>query len=1498
MPELQPFRIFVSSTRLDLEGERAAVRQVISRMCGTHFVGMEVFGSRPETPHDVSVAEVVRSDLYVGIIGERYGSGITEAEYRAARSQGMPCLLYVKGLLTDRDDRLTTWLNEVQKTHTVTRYRDEQALAASVAADLHNWLYPRLVERVTGAAAEGRLSSVAALLDATVDREALRRALIQKGIAVGEDLLESVLSVTSMVPELLVRGVDELATDYATRIENFVADYLGTPQDPRPFGGRSDAVRELDRWLDDPEQPPYLLVAAEAGRGKSALFVHWSRRLLARDDVHVVFVPVSVRYRTNLAAVFFAALAARLSRVHGEPVAADVGTSPEVWRGLASDQLKRPPRDAKQIVVLIDGLDEAADWEAGADLFPRKPASGVRVAVTARLTAAAPTDRAWREQLGWASTHTARSLHLDPLSPAGVRDVLLGMGFPLAQLGGKVDIVRELHRLSSGDPLLVHLYVTDLWGRGEAAARLEATELERIEPGIDGYFRRWWADQKQLWGSDAPLRERGVRAILNLLACALAPLTRADLLELAPTDADVTTWTLESYVEPIERFVVETAQGLAFNHPRFAQYLYGELTPHEQRQWDGYFLRWGERTTAVLAGRTPGVPTYVIQYYGAHLERAGASVEDMVRLITPAWRVAWESVDGGLTGFLGDIERAAAAALRADDAAFGAGVPPPYLATEIFCAIARASVRSVMEAVPPELLERLLVEHVWRPKQALVYARQLSDVIAKVAALSRVVRFLDAEERPPVVEEAVALNRLLDVSERIEAMTAVVVDGGAPVNLLLDAIRDTKRYWDAPSAVERLIHQGRIEEALAVVRVSDRGFLHDSGCAAIRALTQCGSIDTCERLIRSLPRQNRYRRMAIYLLAVNGHDAAAVSAANTWEPSDPVPSRLVRIGEVARALKADTPFRIEEQDVEWIAELIRCDIESDIAAFLERLSNAVPSPFVAKIAAAIAHMEAAPSHEPTVDGYRSAMIRALRVAPSEAVPSLVLQLGWAERLRDGTWVGEDPVPVAAHGLCGEKARPILLAYFGRSAVWPRSVIASVCAAGEQQTVYDAILALEQPTRQRKLALVTPYLRGDLQRKAVAQLLHGFVDPTLRTETNILAAALPAFTRQELQQLLAVIGRIDDRAFADAIISLMRDERCPEISSIAVEDDEWADIVATMAVTAPEWRAEILRQMVTVPGLRTRQGAVEVVEPLTVTLEKPVRESVRHTLWRELARDSDAFFRALHVIVDPLPEEARRYITTEQIKEFFLENARLGRYSSATGRALRMLPRKTAREYLKNRMKRVLPRRDEIRELLPLLTHEDVAILADSAVEDVTPLLPRMIPEQFQKWLARIDSVHRLVRIQCHALPRSPAHEREAILLACANGHAPDELARAIGDIYYQGDGLRLHERLSFAEALRNVLTPPVVDRLIGSLACDPDSSGLMLLTAAIAEIAPPASSVCARVFRRVFSPATVRRRAQVLLDVAGLRGVLRLMGGNDMTRAAGDAIERAVNVFP
>jgi len=88
-------RVFVSSTWLDLRPERAAVETLMQRFRETKFIGMEYFGSREETTRQVSLAKVEESDLYIGIIGGRYGSGITEDEQRRLALDAFYQLTYI-----------------------------------------------------------------------------------------------------------------------------------------------------------------------------------------------------------------------------------------------------------------------------------------------------------------------------------------------------------------------------------------------------------------------------------------------------------------------------------------------------------------------------------------------------------------------------------------------------------------------------------------------------------------------------------------------------------------------------------------------------------------------------------------------------------------------------------------------------------------------------------------------------------------------------------------------------------------------------------------------------------------------------------------------------------------------------------------------------------------------------------------------------------------------------------------------------------------------------------------------------------------------------------------------------------------------------------------------------------------------------------------------------------------------------------------------------------
>ncbi|HKP72640.1 MAG TPA: DUF4062 domain-containing protein, partial [Pyrinomonadaceae bacterium] len=127
-----PLRVFVSSTWRDLEPERHAVEKALQRLRETTFIGMEYFGSRDENTRRASLNEVDRSNVYIGIFAARYGSGITEDEYRRAREHELPCFIYFKDENTimlakaERDieqmaklDKLKT---ELRREHTVAEF--------------------------------------------------------------------------------------------------------------------------------------------------------------------------------------------------------------------------------------------------------------------------------------------------------------------------------------------------------------------------------------------------------------------------------------------------------------------------------------------------------------------------------------------------------------------------------------------------------------------------------------------------------------------------------------------------------------------------------------------------------------------------------------------------------------------------------------------------------------------------------------------------------------------------------------------------------------------------------------------------------------------------------------------------------------------------------------------------------------------------------------------------------------------------------------------------------------------------------------------------------------------------------------------------------------------------------------------------------------------------------------------------------------------------------
>src|SRR5262249_6366892 len=132
--------------------------------------------------------------------------------------------------------------------------------------------------------------------------------------------------------------------------------------------------------------------------------------------------------------------------------------------------------------------------------------------------------------LGWDGTGCAVSVDLPPLGRADIGDVLISMGAPIDELAEGRAVIHELHRLSGGDPLVLRLYVDQLWNLRENLPEVTPQLLRGLKPGIDGYFEDWWEQQQALWRSQGrPIDLEAVSDVLAALGCAFGPLRRDDL---------------------------------------------------------------------------------------------------------------------------------------------------------------------------------------------------------------------------------------------------------------------------------------------------------------------------------------------------------------------------------------------------------------------------------------------------------------------------------------------------------------------------------------------------------------------------------------------------------------------------------------------------------------------------------------------------------------------------------------------------------------------------------------------------------------------------------------------------------------------------------------------------------------------------------------------------------------------------------------------------------
>lgn len=152
--------VFISSTFVDLKEERKKVWDSLEKFDVT-VKGMEQFGARTSNPLITCISEVEQSDIYVGIIGMRYGSeepnsgkSYSQLEYEKAVEQNKEILIYLINedsssvtpnlIQFDKIQKLNNFKTILKDKHTIDTFSNSQDLVTKLQRKFKELLTPKV----------------------------------------------------------------------------------------------------------------------------------------------------------------------------------------------------------------------------------------------------------------------------------------------------------------------------------------------------------------------------------------------------------------------------------------------------------------------------------------------------------------------------------------------------------------------------------------------------------------------------------------------------------------------------------------------------------------------------------------------------------------------------------------------------------------------------------------------------------------------------------------------------------------------------------------------------------------------------------------------------------------------------------------------------------------------------------------------------------------------------------------------------------------------------------------------------------------------------------------------------------------------------------------------------------------------------------------------------------------------------------------------------------
>ncbi|MGB3218310.1 MAG: ATP-binding protein [Anaerolineae bacterium] len=569
-----------------------------------------------------------------------------------------------------------------------------------VREDLHAWAgrmeaLPQESRESTGESALANVLTEARdqLLAAIATESGLTRTAVETGVEQIARLLREELARLrhDMLPRLGERGLTEgqtpLQADLRRHFDGLLRDYA-------LFGGRADEFATVNAFLADP-QGGYLFLTGSSGYGKTALLVQ-----LARQG-EAAYHFLNRTYGTADEDLFLRNLCQQLAARHG--LGGRLPASTAELRALYPDLLRLPPADGRPVVVLLDGLDEAVNWEPSLLHFPPDLPDGVKVIFSARQVA----ERDWPNRLRL-PTERVQRLTLGALTADDVRSLLRAAGGIATPLADDPGWIAQVLRVSAGDPFYVKLLVEDI-----RDGRMRPEQIGGQPAGLDAYLKGWWEQVA------AAVRAQDVRDLLGSLAVARGLLGRDDLIAMFPKLG----WALDGVLTEVRRFAIGgEQQGYALCHPRFADYVRRRVGPRAVQTYTdallAYCVSWHEH-------RSP----YAFRYATAHLLEAERWQELLDLVDKPFLRAKVQRLRS-YSGALEDLRNGVQAARAVHDSAKMLGL-----------ALAHAGLQAkVVQLAAYDVIP--LYARFGEPERALELADTIADETQRAKTLVAVAREL------------------------------------------------------------------------------------------------------------------------------------------------------------------------------------------------------------------------------------------------------------------------------------------------------------------------------------------------------------------------------------------------------------------------------------------------------------------------------------------------------------------------------------------------------------------------------------------------------------------------------------------------------------------------------------------------------------------------------------------------------------------------------------